>query len=207
VQSYDCDSRVQNVTVSGANHVISALSTAIEFNGSTTNSLGSCAESFTGGVIDGNTFDTPRQGSRTAVIRNTTGTTFSNNTIGAFNASALSVGPTGGGFLVQRPTITGNTFNNINNGGVGIVFGDVNCASVTGTNVFNPRASTTTSVAFSLLTGTAPTGTYNSTMTGNNVSAVTSATKITCAPAGQSNAVNSNTGASDCVAPSPAPSC
>jgi hypothetical protein len=62
-------------------------------------------------------------------------------------------------------------------------------------NVIAPAASTTKAVGISLAVN--PNGTTNSTVTNNNVTAMTNNPPIICA-VGQGNVVSRNAGASDC---------
>lgn len=137
----------------------------------------------------------------TIIMRNGSGNSITNSTIGSTSNSGIQIGPnqnsSGATFIVSSPTISGNTITGITNGRFGILLQNVDGAIVEN-NIMTPAIGTTDSRGIKLTVndGTNP-GTTGATITGNDLTALTSSNKIACVT-GQNNSVISNLGTSDC---------
>jgi hypothetical protein len=149
-----------------------------------------------GFVLENSRIEAPRSSALPLVeLQGMTGSAILNNSLITLGNDALAVGTTAGPSNVsERLRIIDNIIGGVRDGRAGIRLKNVN-AAVVHRNVIAPAASTTKAVGISLAVN--PNGTTNSTVTNNNVTAMTNNPPIICA-VGQGNVVSRNAGASDC---------
>jgi len=150
-----------------------------------------------GFVLENSRIEAPRSSALPLVeLQGTTGSAILNNRLMTLGNDALAVGTTAGPSNVsERLRIIDNIIGGVRDVRAGIRLQNVN-AAVVHRNVIAPAASTTKAVGISLAVN--PNGTTNSTVTNNNVTAMTNNPPIICA-VGQGNVVSRNAGASDCA--------
>jgi hypothetical protein len=150
-----------------------------------------------GFVLENSRIETPRSSALPLVeLQGTTGSAILNNSLMTLGNDALAAGTAAGSSNVTAHLrIIDNAIDGVPNARAGIRLKNVDAAAVH-RNVIAPAASTTTARGISLAVN--PNGTTNSTVTNNNVTAMTNNPPVICA-AGQGNVVSGNAGAPDCV--------
>jgi hypothetical protein len=150
-----------------------------------------------GFVLENGRIEAPRSSALPLVeLQGTTGSAILNNSLITLGNDALAAGTTAApSNVTAQLRIIDNTIDGVRDPRAGIRLKNVNAAAVH-RNVIVPAASTTKTVGISLAVN--PNGTTNSTVTNNNVTAMTNNPPIICA-AGQGNVVSHNAGASDCA--------
>jgi hypothetical protein len=150
-----------------------------------------------GFVLENSSIETPRSSALPLVeLQGTAGSAILNNSLITLGNDALAVGTTAGpSNVTAQLRIIDNIIGGVRDARAGIRLKNVNSA-VVHRNVIAPAASTTKAVGISLAVN--PNGTMNSTVTSNNVTAMTNNPPIICA-VGQGNVVIRNAGAPDCA--------
>ena len=150
-----------------------------------------------GFVLEHSRIEMPRSSALPLVeLQGTTGTAIFDNSLITLGNDALAVGTTAGpSNVTAQLRIIDNTIGGVRDMRAGIRLKNVNSAVVR-RNVIAPAMSTTKAVGISLAVN--PNGTTNSTVTNNDVTAMTNTPPIICAK-GQGNVVSLNADASDCA--------
>jgi hypothetical protein len=150
-----------------------------------------------GFVLENSRIEMPRNSALPLVeVQGTTGSAILDNSLITLGNDALAVGTAAGpSNVTEQLRIIDNTIGGVRDARAGIRLKNVNSAVVQ-RNVIAPAVSTTKAVGVSLAVD--PDGTTNSTVTNNNVTAMTNTPPIICA-LGQGNAVSRNAGAPDCA--------
>jgi hypothetical protein len=150
-----------------------------------------------GFVLENSRIEAPRSSALPLVeLQGTIGSAILNNRLMSLGNDGLAAGTTAGpSNVTEQLRIIDNIVGGVRDARAGIRLKNVNSAVVQ-RNVIRPAGSTTKAIGISLAVN--PNGTTNSTVTNNNVTAMTNTPPIICA-VGQGNVVSRNAGASDCA--------